>query len=71
MIDKIVPDKLYSSNFVLGIIPVVKKTLYEMIKKGDIKAIRIGHKYYYYGSEILRVTSKDAQQSLSQKSTNK
>ncbi len=54
---KIEPDKVYTTKEARAFLKVSESTMKRMLKKGIIKAYRVGGQYRIWGSEILNLVS--------------
>ncbi len=57
MAKKINPDEIYTPKEARGFLKVSESTMKRMLKKGIIKAYRVGGQYRIWGSEILQLVS--------------
>lgn len=57
MIDKIDPNKVYTTEEVRGFLKVSDSTMKRMIKNGAIKAYKVSKQYRIWGSEVLVLLS--------------
>ncbi len=57
MLEKIKPDKVYTTEEARDFLKVSESTIKRLLKKGIIKANKVGGRYRILGKEILRVVS--------------
>jgi excisionase family DNA binding protein len=57
MADKIKPDEIYTTKEAQDFLKISKSTIKRLLKKGAIKAYKVGGQYRIWGSEILRLVS--------------
>ncbi len=57
MVDKIDPNKIYTTEEVRSFLKVSESTMKRMIKNGIIKAYKVSGQYRIWGSEILSLVS--------------
>ena len=55
--DKIEPNKIYTTAETMDFLRISKSTIKRWLKKGIIRANKIGGRYKILGSEILRLIS--------------
>jgi len=55
--DKIEPNKIYTTAETMDVLRISKSTIKRWLKKGIIRANKIGGRYKILGSEILRLIS--------------
>ena len=51
------PDEVYTTQEIQGFLKISKSTVKRLLKKGIIKAYKIGGTYRIWGSEILKLIS--------------
>ena len=54
---KIKPDQIYTTKEMQDFLKVSKSTIKRLLKKGVIKAYKVGGQYRIWGSEILKLVS--------------
>ncbi len=59
--DKIHPNKVYTTEETREFLKVSKSTIKRYLKKGIIKANKVGGRYKILGKEILRLVSPQTQ----------
>lgn len=57
MVGEIKPDKIYTTEEAQDYLRISKSTIKRLLKKGMLKANKIGGRYKILGSEILRLIS--------------
>ena len=57
MPEEIKPNKIYTTKEAQDFLRVSKSTIKRFLKKGIIKAYKVGGQYRIWGSEILRLVS--------------
>jgi len=55
--EEIKPDQIYTTEEARDFLKVSKSTIKRLLKKGIIKAYKVGGQYRIWGSEILRQVS--------------
>jgi excisionase family DNA binding protein len=60
--DKIEPNKIYTTGETREFLKISKSTIKRWLKKGIIRANKIGGRYKILGSEILRLISPDIEE---------
>ncbi|MCF7906886.1 helix-turn-helix domain-containing protein [Patescibacteria group bacterium] len=60
--DKIEPHKIYTTGETREFLKISKSTIKRWLKKGIIRANKIGGRYKILGSEILRLISPDLEE---------
>lgn len=64
MAKKIKPDEIYTPKEARGFLKVSESTMKRMLKKGIIKAYKVGGQYRIWGSEILSLVSPKLESSV-------
>lgn len=59
--EKIKPDKIYTTKEARNFLKISESTIKRWLKKGIIRANKIGGRYRILGAEILRLISPKAQ----------
>lgn len=59
MSEEIRPNSVYTTSEVEGLLRVSNSTMKRLLKKGIIRANKIGKQYRILGKEILRLVSPD------------
>ncbi len=54
---KIKPEEIYTTKEAQKFLKVSKSTIKRLLKKGIIKAYKVGGRYRIWGSELLRLVS--------------
>ena len=54
---KIKPDEVYTTKETQDFLKISESTMKRLLKKGIIKAYKVGGQYRIWGSEILRLVS--------------
>jgi len=54
---KIKPDEVYTTKEAKNFLKISESTMKRLLKKGIIKAYKVGGQYRIWGSEILRLVS--------------
>jgi len=57
MIEEIKPKQIYTTEETRGFLKVSSSTMKRMLKKGIIKAYKVGGTYRIWGDEILKLVS--------------
>ena len=55
------PDEIYTTEETQKFLKVSNSTLKRLLKKGIIKAYKVGGQYRIWGAEILRLVSPEAE----------
>jgi excisionase family DNA binding protein len=58
---EIKPDKIYTTGEAQDFLKISKSTIKRLLKKGIIKAYKVGGQYRIWGSDILRLVSPDVE----------
>ena len=58
---KINPDEIYTTEEAQDFLKVSNSTIKRLLKKGIIKAHKVGGRYRIWGSEILRLVSPEVE----------
>jgi len=61
MVEKIKPNKVYTTKEARDFLKISKSTIKRLLKKGIIKAYKVGGVYRIWGSEILRLISPEVE----------
>ena len=61
MTEEIKPNAVYTTNETQKLLKISNSTLKRLIKKGLIKANKVGRQYRILGKEILRLVSPEAE----------
>jgi excisionase family DNA binding protein len=61
MIDEIKPHIIYTTEEARGFLKISESTIKRLLKKGAIKAHKVGGQYRIWGSEILTLVSPEAE----------
>ena len=61
MEEEIKPNKVYTTKEAQTFLKVSNSTIKRLLKKGIIKAYKVGGQYRIWGSEILRLVSPEVQ----------
>ena len=56
---KIEPDKIYTTQEARDFLKISESTIKRLLKKGIIKAYKVGGQYRIWGDEILRLVSPE------------
>lgn len=56
---EIKPNEIYTTEEAQNFLKVSESTIKRMLKKGIIKAYKVGGRYRIWGSEILKLVSPD------------
>jgi len=56
------PDQIYTTQEAQDFLKISKSTMKRFLKKGIIKAYKVGGRYRIWGREILRLVSPKAEQ---------
>ena len=64
MIDKIDPNKIYTTKEARDFLKISESTIKRFIKKGIIKAYKVGGRYRIWGSEILKSISPEVESKI-------
>jgi len=59
---KINPDQVYTTQEAQDFLKISKSTMKRFLKKGIIKAYKVGGRYRIWGREILRLVSPKAEE---------
>ena len=59
MVKEIKPDQVYTTKEVKDFLKISDSTIKRWLKKGVIKAYKLGGQYRIWGSEILKVISPE------------
>lgn len=59
MPEQIKPDQIYTTKEARDFLKVSQSTIKRLLKRGIIKAYKVGGQYRIWGSEILRVVSPE------------
>lgn len=62
MTDEIKPHGVYTTNETRALLRISESTIKRMLKKGLLRANKVGGQYRILGKEILRVLSPDLEQ---------
>jgi excisionase family DNA binding protein len=60
--NEVKPNKIYTTTEAMNILRISKSTIKRWLKKGIIRANKIGGRYKILGSEILRLISPDLEE---------
>ena len=58
---KIKPDEVYTTEEAQNFLKISNSTIKRLLKKGIIKAYKVGGRYRIWGSEILRLVSPEVE----------
>jgi len=61
MVEEIKPDQIYTTEETRAFLKISDSTNKRLLKKGIIKAYKVGGQYRIWGSEILRLVSPQAE----------
>ncbi len=64
---KIQSDEIYSTKEVQDYLKISKSTIKRYLKKGIIKAKKVGGRYKILGKEILKLVSPDTEEKVKRK----
>lgn len=59
MTEEIKPQIIYTTQEARGFLKISESTIKRLLKKGTIKAYKVGGQYRIWGDEILRLVSPD------------
>ena len=59
--EEIKPDQIYTTKEVQDFLKVSNSTIKRLLKKGIIKAYKVGGQYRIWGSEILKLISPEVE----------
>jgi len=62
MVQEIKPNRVYTTQEVQEFLKISKSTMKRFLKKGIIKAYKVGGRYRIWGREILRLVSPKAEE---------
>jgi len=57
MVDEIKPKQVYTTEEARGFLKISESTIKRFLKKGTIRAYKVGGQYRIWGAEILRLVS--------------
>ena len=57
-------NEVYTSKEVQGILKISQATLMRLLKKGALKAAKVGHQYRFLGKELLKFLSPELEEKV-------
>lgn len=64
MTEEIKPHIIYTTSEARGFLKVSESTIKRLLKRGTIKAYKVGGQYRIWGAEILRLVSPEAEDKI-------
>ncbi|MFC1595732.1 helix-turn-helix domain-containing protein [Candidatus Margulisiibacteriota bacterium] len=59
-------NEVYTTKEVQGLLKISQATLMRLLKKGALKAAKVGHQHRFLGKELLRFLSPDVEEKVGQ-----